>query len=93
MLEFWNSGIMGDFVLLHFVQDKFTMLKEEKWDIGLLGVFFLTHKLQMFKNENLSFRINIPSFQHSIVPCMRQKHRASINPFNFRKLYNFRDAN
>jgi len=45
------------------------MLKEEKWDIGLLGVFFLTHKLLMFKNENLPFRINIPSFQHSIIPC------------------------
>jgi len=39
-------------------EDKFTMLKEEKWDIGLLGVFFLTHKLLMFKNESLLFRIN-----------------------------------
>jgi hypothetical protein len=73
MLEYWNAGIMGDLVLLHFVQDKFTMLKEKKWDTGLLGVFFLTHKLQMFKNETLPFRINIPT---SIIPCMRQKHRA-----------------
>jgi len=23
----------------------------------------------MFKNENLPFRINIPSFQYSIIPC------------------------
>jgi len=42
------------------------MLKEEKWDIALLGVFFLTHKLLMFKNENLPFRINIPSFHYSM---------------------------
>jgi hypothetical protein len=38
----------------------------EKWDIGLLGVFFLTHKLQKFKNENIPFRINIPTFHYSM---------------------------
>ena len=32
---------MGDLVLLHFVQDKFTTLKEEKWDIGFLGLYLL----------------------------------------------------
>ncbi len=49
---------MGDLVLSN--------VKEEKWDIGFLGVFFLTHKLLMFKNENLPFRINIPLFHHSM---------------------------
>jgi len=32
-----GQGIMGDLVLSN--------VKEEKWEIGLLGVFFLTHKL------------------------------------------------
>jgi len=44
MVEYWNDGIMGDLALLHFVQDKFTMLKEEKWNTGLLVKFLLTRK-------------------------------------------------
>jgi len=46
--------MMGDLVLSN--------VKEEKWDIGLLGVLFLTHMLLMFKNENLPSKINIPLF-------------------------------
>jgi hypothetical protein len=42
MMEQWNNGIMGDLVLLHCVQDKFTMLKEEKWDTGLQVKSLLT---------------------------------------------------
>jgi hypothetical protein len=29
MLEYWNDGIMGDLVLLHLVQDKFTTWRRE----------------------------------------------------------------
>ncbi len=61
MLEKWV--ILSSF---NFVQDKFTMLKEEKWDIGLLGVFFLTHKVLMFKKEKLLFKTNIPTFHYSM---------------------------
>ncbi len=43
-LECWNNGIMGDLVLLHFVQEKFTMLKEGKWKIGLSAKFPLKGK-------------------------------------------------
>jgi hypothetical protein len=35
---------MGDLVLLHFLQDKFTTLKEEKWNTGLLVKSLLTRK-------------------------------------------------
>jgi len=45
ILEYWNAGIMGDLVLLHFVQDKFTMLKEGKWKIGLSAKFPLKGKI------------------------------------------------
>jgi len=97
MLEYRNNGwfcppSQGELVLSEVKEDKFTMLKEDKWDIGLLGVFFLTHKLSLFKNKKLPFKTNIPLFQHSTIPCMKQKHRASISPFNFSKLYNFRDV-
>jgi hypothetical protein len=55
----------------------------EKWDFGLLGIFFLTIKLLMFKNKKLPFKTNIPLFHHSMCEA---KHQTSINSFNFSKL-------
>jgi hypothetical protein len=40
----------------------------EKWDIGLLAIFFLAPKLLIFKNEKYPFKINIPILHHSIIP-------------------------
>jgi len=34
------------------------MLKEEKWDFGLLRIFFLIIKLLTIKNEILPFKTN-----------------------------------
>ena len=65
----------------------------ENRDIGLLAIFFLTPKLLLSEYSKNSFKINIPIFHHSIIPCVSGKHHVSINSFNFIKLYNFRDAN
>jgi hypothetical protein len=37
-------------------------------------------------NERLPYKIIIPTFQYSIIPCARQYATASINSFNFNKL-------
>ncbi len=54
-------------------------------------ILILTGKFNMLINSSLLLKINpakdgifdFPLFHHSIIPCMRQKHQASINPFNF----------
>jgi len=56
------------------------MLKEEKWDFGLLGIFFLTIKLLTIKNEKLPFKTNIPTFQHSNIPTFQH---SNIPPFHY----------
>jgi hypothetical protein len=40
----------------------------------------------IFKNEKLPLKTNLPLFQPSIIPCVRQKKHASINHFRFSRL-------
>jgi hypothetical protein len=61
-----NTGIMKYWVM-------------EEWYSGLLVKFILKGKYNTFINEELPLKINIPIFQLSIIPCVRQKEYASIN--------------
>jgi len=77
----WNVGIL------------------ERWNIGFWEIGILVywknsswHGREYVKKWELSFKINIPLFHHSIIPCARQKHRASKNIPNFSQLYKFRDV-
>ncbi|MFQ5888240.1 MAG: hypothetical protein ACE5HY_06040, partial [Candidatus Hydrothermarchaeales archaeon] len=57
-----------------------------KWGSGLLAKFLLTWKLIMLIDKELPFKINIPIFHHSIIPCAGQKRQASKITLNFSKL-------
>ena len=76
MLEYRNDGIVG-------------FGKMEKWVIDRIH---LDNKGRIFINNAIPLKTNIPLFHPSIIPCVMQKHRASINRFVFSKLQNFRDV-
>ena len=75
-LEYWNNGMMEHWVL-------------GNWDIGPLEKFPIDMGENISKNENFPLKT---TFQHSNIPCARHKHQAPKNPFNFSKLYKFRDV-
>jgi len=51
-----------------------------KWGTGLLAEFLLTWKLIMLTDKELAFKINIPIFHHSIIPCAGQNVRPQKLP-------------
>ena len=71
-LECWNTGIMEYWVL-------------GKWDSVIMRKLILAWKSKMFI-KNLPLKTNIPLLHHSIIPCVRQNHQASVNICNFSKL-------
>jgi len=73
----WNVGIVEQWVM-------------GKWIIVLFGIITLDMEIDNVNRLENSFEINIPLFQHSIIPCVRQKENISITYCNFRELQNFR---
>ena len=74
MLEYWNDGIV-DFVKL------------EKWVIDKTHLDNdLDNEGRILINNTIPLKTNIPLFHPSIIPCVMQKHRASINRIIFSKL-------
>ena len=74
MLEYWNDGIVG-------------FGKMEKWVIDKIHIDNdLDNEGIIFINNAIPLKTNIPLFHPSIIPCVMQKRRASINRFIFSKL-------
>ena len=57
MLEYWNDGVMG-------------FEKMEKWVIDKID---LDRVVKNSINNKIPLETNIPLFQHSIIPYMKQK--------------------
>jgi hypothetical protein len=80
MLKYWNDGIVG-------------FGKMEKWVIDKRHLDNdLENESIVLINDAIPLKTNIPLFHPSIIPCVMQKHKASINRFIFSKLLNFRDV-
>jgi len=55
----------------------------EKWVYVVMVKNIPTYKLKMSIREKVPSKTNIPVFQHSIIPCVRQKDHTPINHLNF----------
>ena len=57
--------------------------KMEKWVIDKID---LDKEGRTFTTNGIPLKNNIPTFQHSIIPCVRQKRRGPINLYIYSML-------
>ena len=82
MLEYWNDGIVGFGKLEKWVIDK-THLDN---DLDNEGRILINNAIPLKTNPAKDGIFDFPLFHPSIIPCVMQKHRASINRIIFSEL-------
>ena len=84
MLEYWNGLLRRSSFGYEGWNGIVGFGKMEKWVIDKIHIDNdLDNEGIIFINNAIPLKTNIPLFHPSIIPCVMQKHRASINRFIF----------